>query len=69
MADISNRLQEINTLICSGVKANKSLAYSTLLQIQQASNTNHTSIDALAEFSRDSIHCIVSDTQDDDEEM
>ncbi|KAA0050127.1 Rif1_N domain-containing protein [Cucumis melo var. makuwa] len=69
MADISNRLQQINTLICSGVKANKSLAYSSLLQIQQASNTNHTSIDALAEFSRDSIHPIVSDTQDEDEEI
>ncbi|XP_038880719.1 uncharacterized protein LOC120072323 isoform X2 [Benincasa hispida] len=69
MSDVSNRLKEINTLISSGVKANKSLAYSTLLQIQQASNTNRTSIDALAEFSRDSIHWIVSDMHDEDEEV
>lgn len=69
MSDISNRLEEINTLIRSGVKANKSLAYSTLLQLQQASNTNHTSIDALADFSLDSIQRIVFDTQDEDEEM
>ncbi|XP_022987584.1 uncharacterized protein LOC111485102 isoform X2 [Cucurbita maxima] len=69
MLDILNRLEEINTLICSGVKANKSLAYSTLLQIQQVSTTSHTSIDALAKFSRDSIQRIVSDTQDEDEEI
>ncbi|KGN65369.2 hypothetical protein Csa_023492 [Cucumis sativus] len=69
MVNISNRLQEINTLICSGLKAHKSLAYSSLLQIQQASIPDHISIDALAEFSRDSIHHIVSDTQDEDEEI
>lgn len=69
MSDILIHLQEINTLLCNGVKANKSLAYATLLQLQQASSTNQTPIEALAEFSRDSIQRIVSDTQDEDEEM
>ncbi|KAK7388635.1 hypothetical protein VNO78_23457 [Psophocarpus tetragonolobus] len=67
---MSEEIQEIHTLICSDDKFNKSSGYSALLQFQQHSCVNPSSLQCLAHSSQSIISSIVSDiSHDHDEEI
>lgn len=67
---MSEEIQEIHSLISSDDKFNKSSGYSSLLQFQQHSCVNASSLQFLAHSAQSIISSIVSDIVDDhDEEM
>ncbi|KOM32998.1 hypothetical protein LR48_Vigan01g255400 [Vigna angularis] len=65
---MSEEIQEINTLISSNDKFNKSSGYSSLLQFQQHSCVNASSLQFLAHSAQSIISSIVSDIVDDHDE-
>ncbi|KAL5850611.1 hypothetical protein ACOSQ4_008624 [Xanthoceras sorbifolium] len=69
MSSSCHQLEEIKTLISSNSKSNKSFGYSSLLYFQEHSNSNPSSVQALAQSYRCLIGSIVADISDDDEEI
>ncbi|RDX89609.1 Telomere-associated protein RIF1, partial [Mucuna pruriens] len=65
---MSEEIQEIHSLISSDDKLNKSLGYSALLQFQQHSCLNPSSLQSLAHSSKSIISSIVSDISGDHDE-
>ncbi|XP_025015352.2 uncharacterized protein LOC8272219 [Ricinus communis] len=69
MSSFSDQMEEIKSLIHSNSKENKSLAYSTLLHLQEQSNNHSSSIQTLANSSHTLISLISVDISNDDEEI
>ncbi|XP_030511814.1 uncharacterized protein LOC115726183 [Rhodamnia argentea] len=70
MSDFSSKLEEITQILVSpDVGASKSLAYSTLLGLQEQSVSDPDAIHALADRSCSLISLLVSDICEDDEEI
>ncbi|XP_057988121.1 uncharacterized protein LOC110660052 isoform X2 [Hevea brasiliensis] len=69
MSSFSDQIEEIKSLIHSNSKASKSLAYSTLLLLQQQSINHPSSIQTLANSSQTLISIISVDISNDDEEI
>ncbi|XP_061350669.1 uncharacterized protein LOC133295827 [Gastrolobium bilobum] len=66
---MSEEMHQIHSLISSDDNSNKCSGYSTLLQFQQHSCLNPSSLQSLAQSSKTLISSILSDISDDDEEI
>ncbi|XP_050203964.1 uncharacterized protein LOC126654003 [Mercurialis annua] len=69
MLNFSDEVEEIKSLINSNYKENKSVAYSSLLHLQEQSNNHSSSVQALANSSHTLIASITADISIDDEEI
>ncbi|KAA8522989.1 hypothetical protein F0562_009412 [Nyssa sinensis] len=69
MATFSDQLVEVKTLLSSNTKSHKPFAYSTLLHLQEQSNTDASLLQSLADSSRALLSLILTDISDDDEEI
>lgn len=73
MGDFTTQFDELKTLLSScasnNSKSEKSLLYSTLLQLQEHSTTDHSLLQSLADSSHVLLSLMVNDVSHDDEEM
>lgn len=69
MSNFRDQIEEIKTLLSSNTKSNKTIAYSTLLHLQEQATTDHSLVQLLADSSHPLLSLIVVDINDDDEEM
>lgn len=69
MEEFTERLEEIKTLLSSNSRAEKPLAYSNLLELQERSVNDPSLIRLLAQNSKCLLSAILTDISYDDEEM
>lgn len=69
MANFTEQLEEIKTLLSSHSMSNKPFAYSTLLHLQEHSTSDPSLIQSLANLSHSLLSSILMDIFNGDEEM
>ncbi|KAF8407155.1 hypothetical protein HHK36_006281 [Tetracentron sinense] len=69
MTNFDDQIKEIETLLSSNTRADKSFAYSTLLHLQEQSSNDSSAIHALSERSHSLLSLILPCISDDDEEI